>query len=192
MKKINRLILILLCFFLFYNFCFSQDTTKNKPKIQHTIYGEFLGNSGLWYNVGYNCVLKIKDRHKISFSSGLQYFPYLSKIYDSDNNSKQTLAVSNFSFSPQISYLYGKSHNLEIGVGWVFDFQIDHIENHSNSFTWGIPLNIGYRYQKEDGGLFLKISWNPAYTEFYYIDLLKFTPFWGGASIGYTFKNKKL
>jgi hypothetical protein len=63
MKNIKTL--IILCTFVpLINHSFSQDTINAKSKIQwvHTIYGELLGYSGVFYNVSYDLTLILKEK----------------------------------------------------------------------------------------------------------------------------------
>jgi hypothetical protein len=163
----------MLCIFGGCNFCFSQNTVKVRSG-QHTIFAEGFGNAGLWYIVGYDYTLKLKEKHKLSFNLGVQYIPYHKKHYQ-------------FSVAPQISYLYGKNHHLELGVGGTYDFyRFDDDYN----IGWIVPFRIGYRYQREKGGFFFKIAYTPIYTnvEFLGTDGWWFMPLFAGIAIGYTFK----
>ena len=174
----KKLIIILFVLFYFANIAFSQDTIKNKPKVQHTVFVELFGHSWWIYNIAYDCTLILREKHKLAFTNGIQYLP-------NDDFKRHTLSIS-----PQISYLYGKKHHLEVGVGFYFDC---YFSKKLLNTTYAIPFNIGYRYQRNNGGFFGRAFILPAY-------LIKFgwpfneTPFilWGGFSLGYTFKNKKL
>ena len=186
MKKSFVIILL----FLSSVFCFAQDTIKNEKKQsgQHSVYMEFFGNAGLWYSIGYDYMLNLKEKHKLSFNCGFQYFPY------TDYN--LVLEESVFTLSPQINYLYGKKHHLELGVGITYDLVIRYRNSVDKTATgWSVPFRIGYRYQKEDGGFFFKIAYIPAYINHYVLMPIIgddwFMPLWAGVAIGYTFKNKK-
>jgi hypothetical protein len=167
MKKIILLLLFCGC-----NFCFSQDSNKT-PKGQHTIFAEGFGNVGLWYSVGYDYTLKLKEKHKLSFNCGFQYIPYHKKHFT-------------FSLPAQISYLYGKNHHVELGAGGTYQLYRFNDEHDKN---WIIPFRIGYRYQRENGGFFFKIAYTPVYTNVsFFNDGWWFMPLFAGIAVGYTFK----
>ena len=177
MKKL-LLIVFYLSFILLNDNCFSQnniDTLKaEKEQIgQHTIYAEGLGNA-YWYNIGYDYTLKLKEKHKLSFNFGVSY-SFL------------------FALAPEISYLYGKKHHLELGVGATYWMSIYNPIDYTG--FWDIPFRIGYRYQRENGGFFFKIAYMPVFTIQENFDgendFRGFTPLWGGVAFGYTFKHKK-
>jgi len=178
MKKLS-LILFCLSFILLNDNCFAQssiDTLKaeKEPIGQHTIYAEGLG-SAYWYSIGYDYTLKLKEKHKLSFNFGVSYF-------------------SGIFLAPQISYLYGKKHHLELGVGTAYLMDIIYPEY---TGVWWLPFRIGYRYQRENGGFFFKIAYMPSFffhlhnEEGYNSVIREFVPYWGGVAFGYTLKNKK-
>lgn len=87
-----------------------------------------------------------------------------------------------------------KVHNIEVGIGFnMLSYSVRSVidaEDRGFKRKTQILGNyvVGYRYQKKEGGLMLRVS----YTPFYYKD----EPFsryehWGGLSIGYTFKSNK-
>ena len=177
----KRILSILLCFFLFYNVCFSQDTIKNKITGQHTVFTEFFGNSLFWYHIGYDYTLFLKSKHKLSFAFGCEYLPI---YYKSSKDWSHTLC-----YSPHISYLFGKKHHLEIGVGFMY-----YTKYYRPAIRiLAIPFQIGYRFQKPNGGFFWKIHIDAVQPIFYKRNYLDFLFPWGGVSFGYTFNkiNKK-
>ena len=106
--------------------------------------------------------------------------------------SVQFLPVNKFNdylitLSPHISYLYGTIHHLEVGIG----FSLFSNDSFKDALIV-LPINIGYRYQKNNGGIFWRLSLMSAYflNEDGFLGI-KFWPIWGGVSLGYTFKNKK-
>ena len=181
MKKILSIVFCLSFIILQKNNCFSQDSIDNhdenkqtNKQTQHTIYTEFLGNSGL-YSLGYDYTLKLKEENKLSFSCGFSYIPDFRSVGPKEHT---------FVISPQISYLNGKIHHLELGVG--FTYESSHYDNNITS-NWAIPFRIGYRYQQENGGLFFKAAYTPALLKRFLTEDYWFMPFWGGVAIGYTF-----
>ena len=180
----KKLLLVVFClsFILLNDNCFAQnsiDTLKaeKKPIGQHTIYAEGLG-SAYWYSIGYDYTLKLKEKHKLSFNFGVNYIFEMALV-------------------PQISYLYGKKHHLELGVGAAYMMCISDPLYYTG--RWWIPFRIGYRYQRENGGFYFKIAYMPGFSfERHYegedvvIPIVRdFILYWGGVAFGYTFKNKK-
>lgn len=84
---------------------------------------------------------------------------------------------SDFTVTPQFNMLFGRKHFFELGIGAAFPF--------GDGETL-IPCRLGYRFQKENGGLFIKAAYTPIYFlgGEYFGRLFK--P-WGGLSLGYTF-----
>ena len=93
-------------------------------------------------------------------------------------------------FNPEIilpvalHLLYGKDHKLEFGLGQTFtsfiradtkNFQPKRDVYSHTHFT------LGYRYQKNEGGLMLRVAYTPI------IEFNKEYTHWGGLSIGYAF-----
>ena len=58
---------VIISLFLSSIFCFTQETIKNEKEQlgQHTIYGEAFGSAGLFYSVGYDYTLKLKEKRKV-------------------------------------------------------------------------------------------------------------------------------
>ena len=152
--------------FLFFLTSYGQiENNEHIDKAKNTIYLEILGNAGYLYNISYDRLLYTKENNNISLGLGAQYLP------SSDLSSDYILSVS-----PQINYLYGVKHYFETGLGFSYDFNVG---------DFVVPIRIGYRYQKPDGGLFYKIGFTP----FYINDLLGSPALipWGGLALGWTF-----
>ena len=149
-----------------FSYCFSQDSDNLRIN-RNSLYFELFGNAGYLYNVTYDRLVLIREKNKMSVGLGCQYF----------NSSDIDDYI--FSISPQISYLYGSKHHLETGLGIAYDF---------NSHDLVIPIRIGYRFQKLEGGFFCKLGFTPLLTNSYpfFGDGYVFLP-WGGAAIGWSF-----
>jgi|BioPla2DNA2_1021312.scaffolds.fasta_scaffold04251_5 hypothetical protein len=195
MKKLLSIILCLSFILSVNNNCFAQDSPNKEQRGLHTMYAEAFGNAFLgMYSIGYDYTLKLQEKHKLSFKCGFGYLPE----FDKENN-KFKFNVFNLPITPEISYLYGTKHHLELGVGVTYksNFATYRGGFYSSSFDWFLPFRIGYRFQKDNGGLFLKAAATPLIwfmnhqdTEDSEPELWKeFIP-WGGAAIGYTFKSR--
>jgi hypothetical protein len=166
-RQIKKTTILILTIILLLHFdCFSQDNKQDLSK--NSIYGEIFGNAGYLYNLTFDRIVFTKDQKNISIAIGLQYF--------NSNDIDEPIA----SISPQINYFIGKNgHHFETGVGVAFDYL-------NNDYV--IPLRVGYRYQKKQGGLFFKIGFTPLIIEDFYFSDSRFTLFpWGGLGIGLTF-----
>lgn len=141
---------------------------KNNSTAYNSIYLELFGNAGYLYNISYDRIMYTKEMSSISIALGFQYFP------SSDLANDYILSIS-----PQVNYLYGIKHHFETGFGAAFDFK---------SGDLVIPIRIGYRFQKPNGGVFCKIGLTPLITKSYPIfgDGYSLVP-WGGIAIGWTF-----
>ena len=206
MKK-NLSIILCLSFILMNNNCFAQDNTY-EVKGLHTVYAEAFGNTFLMYNIGYDYTLKLQEKHKLSFKCGLGYVPR------TDEDDRFTFNVFCLLAAPEVSYLYGKKHHLEVGLGATYIADYDpakggfYSTNNSNSdnnsffnlnleLNWLSPIRIGYRYQRDNGGFFFKAAATPLIfwiiknnTENNEPELSPVLIPWAGVAVGYTFKSR--
>lgn len=173
----------------------NQDSIKRKNIVQHSLFIEFFGSSASYYNLMYDCSFLLAEKHKIAIAAGIGYLPPLPVL--------ETHPSVNVSL--QANYLYGKKHHLEIGVGVAFpelyaptniSYSSDGRYEVSDDWRFStnhliIPVRIGYRYQKNRGGLFWKAAFVPYFSEqIYHVLKLPFVP-GVGVSIGYTFNSEK-
>lgn len=94
------------------------------------------------------------------------------------------------SFNPDIiipmaiNGLYGTNHKMEFGIGQTITSIV-----HANYSTWQpdretnfhANFTIGYRFQKETGGMVFRINYSPI------IEFYRFYRHWGGISLGFSF-----
>ncbi len=188
------------CFFTFLlvsnpNTVFSQSNFQTKEKnkrlnnaiknsadntSKNTIYIEGAGAGGygsLNYERLYFLPTKNKSVSKLAFSFRIGASTYYLNDFTDTFNPEIIVPVA-------LHFLYGKNHKLEVGAGQTVtsfirasssDFQPKRdLRNHAHFI-------LGYRYQKNEGGLMFRIAYTP---------LLEFnTDFqhWGGLSVGYAF-----
>jgi hypothetical protein len=178
LKKLSLTIIIILVFF-FGKATIGQNiselTTLTVRK--NTVYGEILGSSFSFYNISYDRIIYHKENDKVSLAIGTQYQP---TSYFGGNDWMTSI-------SPQINYLRGIKHHLELGVGFFYLASISEFQYTDG--VWGMPLRIGYRYQKPEGGLFFKIAYTPSILDQRILDREKtsFLFLWGGMALGWTF-----
>jgi hypothetical protein len=136
---------------------------------KNSVYVELLGSSPLLYNVTYDRLLSGEGKFRTSVALGFQY------IFDREIDG---FLNSDFSMTPQFNLLFGRKHFFELGVGAAFQL--------GNAEAVVFPIRLGYRFQKDEGGLFFKAAFTPLYIPgdgFYGYPFLP----WGGLSAGYTF-----
>lgn len=178
MKNTNKNIILLLILFMPFwgvaqisenmhlnNSLENEINNHNYDDIKkNAVYFELFGN-GIYYSIGFDRTLLHVSNSGFSIAHG---FSYLLK-----NN--------NLFLSPQINYFYGEKHRFEIGLGLTYCIlQKDETEY--------IFYRLGYRYQKQEGGVFYKIALTP-------FTVLEAAPGWNlpsifpfmGFTIGWTF-----
>ena len=141
---------------------------------KNSVYVELFGSSGVIYNISYDRIIKQKEEYKVSIANGVQYFPFGSPVFGEWITSLST----------QVNMLYGNIHYFETGIGATY--LLDKTSGNQIEGAWGIPFRFGYRYQKTEGGLLIKIAYTPTIVHW---DELNgdFLPVWGGIALGWTF-----
>lgn len=191
MKK-HLLFILILAFSLQ---SFAQQKSTNFPIERNTIYAEAFGQ-GFCYSLNYDRLFNVDKKVFNSFTVGMTYAPKKLEFGDG----------SYFGIPVSYNWLFGeKSHHLELGVGFTGMLVNSRYNNNSSTFYTYLTPKIGYRFQRPQGGLFLKVTATPM------IDLVSFrkqeggpirlnSAFsdvaglgyrafpWPGFSIGYTFK----
>jgi hypothetical protein len=167
----------------------SQSTfAQTEPETftaKNAIYLEVGGSSGR-YAVNYSKIFHQKGKLKLNGSAGFS-------MWRDKLNSKTTwLPV----IPLEVTAFYGKSnHHLEMGFG-VTSYLGRTLERISGTFELReilvydafIPLRVGYRYQKPEGGFFFRVGYTPI------IDFpprtggnWSFNPYHAGISFGKSF-----
>ncbi|MHA7128655.1 hypothetical protein [Algoriphagus namhaensis] len=166
------------------NASFAQTET-NTFTAKQSLYVELGGTAGR-YAINYGKVFHQSGKLKLNASAGFS-------MWSNKLNSKTTwLPVVPLEFSA----FYGKSnHHLEMGIGFTsgldrtLEFDSQTLEtNEKVVFDAFIPLRIGYRYQKPEGGFFFRVG----YTPFFNVPLggreeWNFDPRFAGISFGKSF-----
>ena len=145
---------VLIGFFLIFqtisNLTFAQTEPETFTK-KSGIYLELGGSSGR-YALNYNRIFHQKGKLKLNASAGFSMWP---KKFDSKTIWLPTIPL-------EISALFGNSnHHLELGTGFTsfltrsLFFDSETFENSDKVvFDAAIPVRIGYRFQKPEGGFF--------------------------------------
>ena len=167
-------ILLLVIFFWVFTFSVKSQDSLVEKNANQVFYLEVLGIGG-YGSLNYENVVFRKNKVKIGLRIGLSTY----HIIDFTNTFNPDIIIP---FS--VNGFYGNKHNVEFGVGQTFssivqlnstDYSTDRENGFSTSFT------LGYRYQKQNGGIIFRIAYTPI------IDHNKYYENWGGISIGYAF-----
>jgi hypothetical protein len=166
-----------------------QSSAQTEPRTftaKKAVYLEVGGGSG-FYAINYSKIFHQKGMLKLSTSVGFSIWPNTN--IDSKTSWLPALPL-------EISALYGKSnHHLELGMGFTsylntsFDFDSETFETIKKVvFDAFIPLRVGYRYQKPEGGFFFRVG----YTPFFNVPVggredWNFDPRFAGISFGKSF-----
>lgn len=153
MKKLFLISIILL-----YIYATGKSQTKDSAELKRgSVYIE-LGGNALVYSLGADFLFMKKGMLKSSVSIGYTYMPgdFFGDV-----------------LSPGVNVFYGKVHNIEAGIGYSF-------MPNRHSADYAYPFRLGYRYQKDRGGLFFKAGFLLLISD-------NIVP-WGGLVIGYTLK----
>ncbi len=186
---LRRLKLILLVAFILILALPSEIFAQKEPQsftAKNALYVEFGGSSGR-YAVNYSNIFHQKGKLKLNASAGFSM--WRNKISDFKTIWLPVIPL-------EVTAFYGKSnHHLELGFGFTsfldrtLDFDSEALElDDKVVFGAAIPLRIGYRYQKPEGGFFYRIG----YTPFFNLPVggredWVFTPIFAGLSIGKSF-----
>ncbi len=187
--KVNRFFRLKLIFVLVISFAISfrvtAQTEVEKFTAKQAVSLEVGGNAGR-YAINYGRIFHQKGKLKLNASAGFSMF------HDRLNAKTTWLPV----VPVEISALYGKSnHHLELGMG-VTSYLTRRLGFDSETFQTtdkvvfdaGIPLRIGYRYQKPEGGFFFRVG----YTPFFAMPIKPrkywaFQPVFAGVSLGLSY-----
>ncbi len=169
--KIKLFYVIILLLFINYEAKSQLDTTHSK----NILYLE-IGGIGGYGSLNYERIKLIKANLKIGLRIGVSTCNVAD--YTTKFNPDIIIPIS-------INGIYGYNHKIEFGFGQTISNIV--IANHSNwkpdrKTNFHANFTIGYRYQKDKGGVIFRCSYTPI-VEFY-----KFYRHWGSISIGYAFK----
>jgi len=141
-------ITLLMCAFLIRETTFSQANTSSKANTASSgLYIEVIGQSCSYLSINYDLIFSITTsmKHRIAIRAGLGHSIFWHSI----------------PFT--VSYVTGRNHNLELGVGLV------HVGGHGwdgDYFKWtALTALIGYRYQRPQGGFVFRIGFTPLFKQ---------------------------
>jgi hypothetical protein len=137
-----------------------------------------IGGTGFLYSFNYDRVLLINDNIRFTANIGTWYIPTVENYLD----------FNIIGLTAGASTLFGKNkHFAEFGINFSYFYMRDFEDNIYNTILQ--PIRLGYRYQKDQGGLFLRASIMPIISVFQNKDVDIFFPVTPhiSASIGYSF-----
>jgi hypothetical protein len=191
-RKSNIRDFSIVCLFLFC-FCMpsaGQNRKDSIPISKNTLYVEFFGNC-IYGSINYDRIVMHKNKNKVSLRFGFLPYPKVTSLA---------------SATAEVSYLYGVKHNIESSIGVVYihglflQEQTSYYEHLATGNLFLYPY-LGYRFQKPEGGLFLRagISAKVNLGELYRYNYKEYgggfeivnSGIWFGVAIGYTFKSSK-
>lgn len=128
---------------------------------RNAVYLEFGGSSGI-YAINYSKIFHQKGKLKLNASAGFSMLP---------NEKIDSKTIWLPAIPLEITALFGKSsHHLEMGFGFTsyldkttaMDSETFEL---SDKVVFGavIPVRIGYRYQKPEGGFFFRVGYTPLF-----------------------------
>jgi hypothetical protein len=161
--------LLLILVFAISNHCFSQHDINNLFSKRNALYIEVGGNAG-YYSLNYDIIFFQKGNFKLDWRNGFSLLPIIN------------LPI----FIPlEINTLFGKSkHHFECGLGYT---PVLFLGETNEKYSDIILFRVGYRYQKPNGGLLLRIGFTPGISNVdINSDKYSFGP-WFGISIGKSF-----
>jgi hypothetical protein len=157
-----------------------------EPLMKNTIFLELAGNGG-FYSLNYDRILLEKAKWKLAGRIGAMYYREELNYLDYNHSLKIAVPI-------EASYLRGKGdHYLELGIGmtpWYENYK-DFDASEISHIVLLSSARLGYRYQKKEGGMFLKAGFTPLLqfkNKVYENGSSIFFP-WGGLAIGFTLKN---
>lgn len=159
MKDSSKLIVVFTLISLTFSISTFAQTEPETFTAKNAIYLEFGGSSGR-YAVNYSKIFHQKGKLKLNASAGFS-------MWRNKMNDFKTIWLPVVPL--EFSGLYGRKNNhLEMGFG--FTSYLDRtLEIDSETFEFSdkvvfgayIPLRVGYRYQKPEGGFFFRVGYTP-------------------------------
>ncbi|MFL0684207.1 MAG: hypothetical protein ACJLTB_13450 [Algoriphagus aquaeductus] len=159
--QIKSSLLLVLVFALSISIGARAQNEAENITAKNAVYLEVGGSSGI-YAINYSKIFHQKGKLKLNASAGFSMLP--NEKIDSKTIWLPAIPI-------EVSALYGKSnHHLEMGFG--FTSYLDKttaIDSEtfelSDEVVFGavIPVRIGYRYQKPEGGFFFRVGYTPLF-----------------------------
>lgn len=179
---------LVLVFALAISFWAKAQTEAEKFTAKHLVYLELAGNAGQ-YAFNYGHLFYQKGVFKLTGSAGFSL--WADPIEGS--------TIWNPALPLEVSALMGKrNHHLELGLGITpylkaeinssFETGVLVQSKGPNNLAAVLPLRIGYRYQKPEGGFWFRVGYTPFFSLPYeFRDDWEFQPIFAGIGFGWSF-----
>lgn len=167
----SRLNLVIFFMFISY-YTFSQ--TDSIEIARNNIYLEAAGFGG-YGSLNYERLVYLKKHFIFTIKYGLSTY----NVYDYENKFNPDIIIP-----VTLNGFYGQNHKIEFGFGETFSNIIhSDIDDFSKQrmTNFHTILSIGYRYQKNIGGVVFRCTYTPI------IEFNRYYRHWAGISIGYSF-----
>jgi len=168
-----------ICLLIIITIVFSFKARSNSPEIKekkNTVFAEAGGGSASFYALSYDRLFDISEVFDLSLTPGFSYLK-------TKNPADSTKYPSVF-FPVPLNGLVGKTKNhfeASASISYAHRFQPG-----KDAYEIFLFPAVGYRYQKAEGGLFIRVLFGALFD----VDLEKngIEPFpWGSFGIGYSF-----
>ena len=150
--------------------CAFTGDNDNLFSKRNAVYLGLFGNSFFYPHISYDRILYAKENFQWVVGSG---FWVAGGNFDKSRD---------LILSPQSSFMLGRKHHLEAGLG--YSLALYNLSDSQDNNDYAIMMRIGYRYQKPDGGFFFRTGFTPSLRNS--IFSAQFFP-WAGISIGGSF-----
>ena len=170
----KKSLVLIFCLLMIHDLKAKTDEDSTNRLVKNMCYLEALGIGGFG-SLNYERII-FKKRN---FLTGAPIGFSTHHLFDFTNKLNPDIIVP-----IALSGLYGKQHKIEFGIGQTF-VNIVHVGNSDlnskRQTRMDANFTIGYRYQKENGGLIFRCAYTPMIQ-----DYARYRH-WGGISIGYAF-----
>lgn len=156
-------------------FCFKAKSQTDTIQTSHNVlYIEIAGIGG-YSSLNYERIVFGNNKFKFGLRVGISTY----NITDHTTKFNPDIIIP-----IAINGLYGNNHNIEFGLGQTISNIVQ-----ANPSNWKpkrmtnlhANFTIGYRYQKDKGGIIFRCSYTPI------IEFYRYYRHWGGITIGYAF-----
>lgn len=169
----HKLILIILVIFCLSSLTRAQSSEKVELA-KHLVFVE-VGGYGGYGSVNYEYLVKKVNNFKFSARVGLSTY----HLYDYTNSLNPDIIIP-----IGINGSFGSNHNVDFGIGQTISSTVSvdklNYKTKRNS-TLNTNFSIGYRYQKEAGGILFKMAYSPI------IEENKIFTHWALVAVGFSF-----
>ncbi len=131
-------------------FSLQNSFAQTEPIRKNVLYLELAG-SGLLYSFNYDRLLVVDRTLRFSTTLSTWFIPAIESMSDFNYMVGTSLGFN--------TLLGTKKHFAELGINLAYMSMQDIDDN--NFYTFYLPIRMGYRYQKNEGGLFYRVSFMP-------------------------------